>query len=149
MKLSRTSLLAMLAVSGCLLFSPASRAISLYSLSESVSASVGSISDSVHGSSKALHVAAGDYKVVDVASADDKPGQARLTLQAAGDAQAAPFYLFVPQADARQAALARGQTVTASQRAYGLDFAKTGDSAPFALVLDQSWLQELQPRVVS
>lgn len=144
-----TRLLAALASAGCLLLAPAAQAISLYSVSDSVSASVGSISDSVHDSSRAMHVAEGDYKVLDVAQAADKPGHTRLTLQAANDSQQAPFYLYLPEHDARQAALARGDTISASKRPFGLAFARAHATTPFVLVLDQAWQQELQPNIVS
>ncbi|WP_174874680.1 hypothetical protein [Vogesella oryzae] len=149
MKLPTPKICSALVIASCLLATPAAEAISLYSLSESVSATVGSISDSVRGSSKALNIAEGDYKVVDVAKADDKPGQPRLTLQALNDPQQPQFYLFLPQADARQAAVSQGNTVTASKRPYGLAFAKADTTTPFVLVLDQAWLKELQPNIVS
>lgn len=147
MTLPRFPLLAALAVSTSLLLSPIAHA-SLYSLSESISTTVGSISDSVRGSSKAINVAEGDYKVIDVAKAEDKPGHTRLTLQAAGDTQQAPFFLFVPAA-AGQNRVAKGDIVTASKRPYGLAFAQAEATAPFVLVLDQAWLKELQPNIVS
>lgn len=149
MKLSLPTILSVFTIAGCLLATPAAQAISLYSSSESVSATVGSISDTVRGSSKALHIAEGDYKVIDVAQADGKPGQARLTLQALNNPQQAEFYLYVPQADAQRAAVAKGNTVTASKRPYGLAFAKADTGTPFVLVLEQAWLQELQPNIVS
>lgn len=147
MTLPRFSLLAALAVSASLLCSPIAHA-SLYSVSESISTTVGSISDSVRGSSKAINVAEGDYKVIAVAQAEDKPGHTRLTLQAAGDAQQAPFFLFVPAAGG-QNRVAKGDIVTASKRPYGLAFAEAEATTPFVLVLDPSWLQELQPKIVS
>ena len=147
MTLPRFSLLAALVVSTSALLSPVAHA-SLYSLSESISTTVGSISDSVRGSSRAINVAEGDYKVIDVAQAEDKLGQTRLTLQAAGDVQQTPFYLFVPAA-AGPNVVARGDIVTASKRPYGLAFAQAEATTPFVLVLDQAWLKELQPNIVS
>jgi hypothetical protein len=122
--------------------------------SDGVSASVGSISTSFEkssdSSSQAKPVAAGDYKVIEVAAAPARPGTVRLTLQAVADASAeGEFYLYLPQEAAAQGGVAAGQVVTARARAYGLEFAQAGTKEAFFLVLDDAWYRELQTKVVT
>ena len=129
------------------------------SISDSVSAAVGSVSDSVRRSSESStnkdRVAQGDYRIVEVVAAAGRPGLARLTLQPETAAEDVLF-LFVPEATVAQAALAAGQRVTATHRDYGVEFSRAaaaGTAAtaalPFFLVLDDSWTRELPSRQVT
>ena len=130
------------------------------SISDSVSAAVGSVSDSVRRSSESStnkdRVAQGDYRIVEVVAAAGRPGLVRLTLQPETAAEDVLF-LFVPEATVAQAALAAGQRVTATHRDYGVEFSRAaaaGTAAPaaalpFFLVLDDSWTRELPSRQVT
>jgi hypothetical protein len=132
------------------------------SASESIGASVGSSATSVGNSSDSStgnKVAAGDYKIIDVAvAAADRPGLLRLHLQQAelasdADANAnanayRDFYLYLPAATFATADLAVGQVVSARQHAYGLAFAKPQTQQAFFLVLTDAWYQELNSKAV-
>jgi hypothetical protein len=122
------------------------------SASDSVSTSVGSSSTSIQkssdGSSRATGVAAGDYRVIDVAQAADRPGQLRVRLQALADDSAdGALVLTLPQQAVAQAPLAQGQVVSALQRPYGVAFARQGTE--FFLVLHDDWFRELGTRPVT
>lgn len=129
-----------------------SQASSLVVISDSISASVaeisGSISDSSRKSSRAVNNAAGDYKVVDVADAADKPGQQRVQLQPV-DTNKPGLYLYLAKAELDQARIRPGQTVTAQERAYGLAFTRAGGNDAFAVVLDEDARKELTPNPVT
>ena len=102
-------------------------------------------------SSTKKEVAQGDYRVIDVA-ADDRPGMLRVRLQAlaasgpASDDNA--FLLVLPQAIFDSSGVATGQVVSATQRPYGMEFARSDTRMPFFLVLTEGWMQELQSRPV-
>lgn len=123
------------------------------SASDSITTSVGSISGSIqkssNSSSKATGVAAGDYRIIDVATVADRPGLVRMTLTALaprGDDD--EFFLYVPQDVAEQSRLAQGGIVTARQRPYGLEFADGSTRQAFFLVLSDELHRELQARAV-
>ncbi len=124
------------------------------SASEGVSTSVGSLSDSVKGSSNSssgdAKVAEGQYKIIDVAAVDGQPGTAQLRLQAvAGTGAAGELLLLVPQRTVEQAHLAAGEVVQARLRPYGVEFAKATDGTAFFLALTEGWLRELQNNPVT
>ncbi len=133
-----------------LLCTQANAAVSMLSVSDSVSATVGSISTSLQNSSKAIgNIAEGDYKVVAVAQAE-QAGKTQLTLVPVAAANnTEPFNLFVAQADVKHSGVETGQIVHAQKQAYGLVFARADNQQPFALLLDQAWKSEVQPKVVS
>ncbi len=122
------------------------------SVSESVGALVGSVSGSItksSGSSSKTDVAAGDYKIIDMAAVADQPGMVRLTLQAQdGTGAEGDFVLLLPQAAVANGKLAAGHVVSARTRPYGLEFASQATQQAFFLVLADSWYQELQSRAV-
>ena len=131
-----------------LLCASAQAAVSLLSVSDSVSATVGSISTSLQNSSKAVgKIAEGDYKVVAVAQAE-QAGKTQLTLVPVAAANNTE-HLFVAQADVKRAGVEAGQIVHAQKQAYGLAFARADNKQPFALLLDQAWQSDVQPKVVS
>ena len=127
--------------------------MSAASASSAGSASLGSISGSIqnssNSSSKTTNVATGDYRLIELAAAPDRPGLVRMTLRAVapvtGDAE---FQLLVPQDTVAQAGLDAGQVVRAQQRAYGLEFALAATPQPFFLVLHDDWYRELQTQAV-
>ena len=130
------------------------------SASSAASDSVGVSSNGISGSlktssnsSNTRNVAQGDYRIVDVAAANARPGHLRLTLQrelASGEAAGADDTLFLtlPEAAFSASALNNGQRVAATHRSYGIEFARADDKAPFFLVLEDHWLQELSSRRV-
>lgn len=124
------------------------------SASDSASTSVGSLSDSVKKSSNSSsgdkEVAAGEYKIIDMAALAEQPGTMRLKLQALADpSEGGLVFLDVPQRALEQGRLAAGQIVTANNRPYGLEFAKADDGRAFFLALRDDWLRELPSRPVT
>lgn len=122
------------------------------SLADSIATSVGSISDSVKGSSnsssRATGVAEGDYKVIQVAAAE-QPGNVTLTLQAVADATAdGEVLVTVPQKAYDQSGLAPDHTVSVRHRPYGVEFANGQTRQAFFLALTADWYRELQNQPV-
>ena len=120
--------------------------------SEGSSASVGSLSTSIekssNSSSKGDKVAEGDYRIIEVAAADQQPGKMRLTLRALNPVDG-EFVLTLPQTAVLQGRLAAGGVVTARAHAYGLQFAAGAPREAFFLVLQDAWYQELQTKAVT
>jgi len=124
------------------------------SASDSSSTSVGSVSDSFRkssdSSSKDTRVADGDYRVVEIAQAADRPGRVRLTLQATDERDAENnFELFLPETVLQREPIAVGDTVRTRQRPYGLELAHGEKAQPFFLVLADEWMNELRARAVA
>jgi hypothetical protein len=122
------------------------------SASESLATSVGSISGSFETSSNSStgnKTAQGDYRVVDVADAPQRPGVQRLALQSL-DTEGAEgeLVLYLPQQTVAQAQLAAGQVVTAKPRPYGVEFALRDTQEAFYLVLQDAWYRELHTQPV-
>lgn len=120
------------------------------SASSAGSASSGSVSDSISGSSKSSSgddkkVAAGQYRVIDVAEAPGKPGAARLTLR--GD-QGKQFFLDLPKTALAERALPTGAMVQVSERAYGYEFAYADTRQAFFLALHDAWQRELRSHAI-
>jgi len=122
------------------------------SASESLSTSVGSVSDSFQNSSASSdrpnRTADGDYKVIEVAAADERPGKLRVMLQPAEGAGQA-FELYLPQKAVDAGGVAVGQVVSARNRDYGVEFARADNRQPFYLVLEDAWYQELASNPVT
>jgi hypothetical protein len=142
-------------------FSPAAEAGSSTSsaISDSIGASIAGISGSLttsSNSSSTKDVAQGEYRIVDIAAAEPRPGlgaHVRLTLQrerAAGEAAGAhdTLFLTLPQATFESTGLGRDQRVAATHRSYGIEFARADTKQAFFLVLEDHWLQELASRPV-
>jgi len=124
------------------------------SASDSASSAASSGSDSLKkssdSSSKTTTAAAGDYEVMAVTAAAERPGTLRVTLQAVADRSVeGEYFLYVPQQTADQSRLAAGQIVTARPRPYGLEFAKGDTGRAFFLVLDDDWTRDLPSHAVS
>jgi hypothetical protein len=121
------------------------------SASSAGSASSGSISDSIGGSSnssnKDKRVAAGDYRVIDIAQAPDKANTTRLTLRAAAGAQ--EFTLDVPDRALAARRIGAGEIVQVKGRVYGFEFAHADTQQPFFLALQDDWYRELGSRQVT
>lgn len=122
------------------------------SASSAGSASSGSVSDSIGGSSDSSkgdkRVAAGQYRVIDVAQAPAKAGVTRLTLRAlaggaGGGGGLQEFYLDVPDRALAQRRVQAGEAVQVNERVYGYEFAYADTRTPFFLALQDSWYREL------
>lgn len=125
------------------------------SISQSITTLVGSLSDSVRqtsdSSSKRNKVQSGDYKVMEVvADAQEKPGMARVKLQAVAPEAGAEgeFFLYLPRQAVDTGRLAVGGIVTASERPYGVEFASAATKQAFFLVLEDAWHRELSTKAV-
>jgi hypothetical protein len=125
------------------------------SASSAGSASLGSISDSIGNSSRSSspdnRTADGDYRVIDVAEVDAKPGMLQLTLQAT-QGEAHEFTLKLPRQALGDKGIAVGDLVHARNRPYGLEFARTTAAQTreaFFLVLADAWHKELDSRAVA
>jgi hypothetical protein len=123
------------------------------SASSAGSASSGSISDSIGGSSNSSNgdkrVAAGQYRVINLAQAPAKPDTTRITLRAVAPGQAAEFYLDVPARALAERRLATGELVQVNERSYGYEFAHADTQRPFFLALTDTWYRELSSRPVT
>lgn len=119
------------------------------------SASVGSLSDSITGSSNSSRggnqaVTAGDYRIVEIAAVQARPGKLRLKLQGEDEPLAeASFFLELPQLTFEREGLAEGRRVHVSERAYGLAFARAeSPREAFFLVLADDWYRDLDTRAL-
>jgi hypothetical protein len=121
------------------------------SASSAGSASSGSVSDSIGGSSNSSNndkrVAAGQYRVIDVAQTPGKDGSTRMTLQALAGTQA--FYLDVPDRALAERRVASGELVQVNVRTYGYEFAHADTQRAFFLALQDDWYRELGSRQVT
>jgi type IV secretory pathway TrbL component len=117
------------------------------------SASSGSISDSIGGSSnssnKDKRVAAGDYRVIDVAQAPGKANTTRMTLRAVVAGAAQEFTLDVPDRALAQRGVHTGELVQVNERVYGYEFAYADGKQPFFLALQDNWYRDLGSRQVT
>jgi hypothetical protein len=144
--LSRAVCFALFAAACALPAQAASTAAS--SASSAGSASSGSVSDSIGASSNSSgddrrRVAAGQYRVIDIAAAPGKPGTTRMTLQAAAEGAAREFTLDVPNRALAQRAVSKGELVQVNAREYGYEFAHADTKQSFFLALEDSWYREL------
>jgi hypothetical protein len=125
------------------------------SASSAGSASSGSVSDSLTNSSKSssrdTKTADGEYRVIDVAELADRPGMLRLKLQHVEQAgEAGELLLTLPRQALEPRGVAAGDVVSARNRAYGIEFARTaqGTREAFFLVLNDDWHRELAAHVL-
>ncbi|WP_310463726.1 hypothetical protein [Sphaerotilus sp.] len=122
------------------------------SASSAASSASNSIGKSSNSSSPGNDVADGDYRVIDMADATDRPGVVRLTLQGVVGAATVgkpEFELYLPRATLEQAQLATGQQIRTRQRPYGIEFARADAQAPFFLALRDEWYRELASHPVT
>jgi hypothetical protein len=123
--------------------------------SEASSASVGSVSTSFESSSNSStgggKVAAGEYRVIQVAGGP-AAGMQRVTLRAEGELPTGAmreFVLVLPTVTAEKAQLAAGRAITAREQSYGMQFAAGEPRQAFFLVLHDDRLRELRMQPVS
>jgi hypothetical protein len=149
--LSRLSLVAALAAACALPVQAASTAAS--SASSAGSASSGSVSDSIGASSNSSggddRVAAGQYRVIDIATAPGKPDTMRLTLHAAAAGATREFTLDVPNRALAQRGVDKGALVQVNAREYGYEFAHADSKQAFFLALEDNWYRELGSQKVA
>ena len=123
------------------------------SASSAGSASSASISDSISDSSTSSsggdRVAAGQYRVIDVAQAPAKPGVTRMTLRAVAAGPAREFQLDVPDRALLERRVNAGELVDVKERMYGYEFAHADTRRPFFLALQDEWYRELGSRKVA
>jgi len=122
------------------------------SASSAASDSVGSVSGSIKNSSgSSTHkVAAGDYRIIEVAAAE-RPDTLRLKMQhvaQAGD-DTAVIYLDLPRTALGDRSAAPGDIVGVRERPYGYEFAWADTRVAFFLALADDWHRELEPRPLS
>lgn len=117
------------------------------------SASSGSISDSIGASSDSSsgdrRVAAGEYRVIDIAQAPAKADTTRMTLRAVAAGPAREFYLDVPNRALAARGVGKGELVRVNERVYGYEFAHADDKRPFFLALQDDWYRELGSKQVA
>jgi hypothetical protein len=149
-------LLAVLAVTlGAAILPAHAASTAASSASDSASSAVGSLTTSLGRSSTSSSpgndLADGDYRVIDIAEAPDRPGLLRLTLQgeATADKAATSFELFLPRPAFEQAQLATGQQIRTRQRTHGIEFARADAREPFFLALRDEWYRELASHPVT
>ena len=125
------------------------------SASSAGSASSASISDSIGDSSNSSHrdrrVAAGQYRVIDIAQAPatiGTSGKIRMTLRALAGAPDA-FTLDVPERALAARQVRTGDLVQVNERTYGYEFAYADTQRPFFLSLQDGWYRELGSRKVA
>ncbi|MDP1532167.1 MAG: hypothetical protein Q8N44_09315 [Rubrivivax sp.] len=140
----------------CALSSAPSLAESLGSAALSASSvgsqSIGSLSDSVRGSSNSSSrrndVAAGEYRILALAELPARAHMQRLQLQSTAE-DGGGFWLDVPRAALARQGLAVGDLIRARQRPYGFEFARADTHEPFFLALADDWMRELASHAVT
>jgi hypothetical protein len=148
--LSRTLCLALLSAACAL---PAHADSVASSASSAGSESSGSISNSIGASSNSSNrdkrVAAGEYRVIDIAAAPAKTGATRMLLRAVGAGPAREFTLDVPDRALAARQVAKGELVRVDERVYGYEFAYADTKQPFFLALQDDWYRELRSQQVA
>lgn len=123
------------------------------SASSAGSASSASISDSIGASSDSSgndkRVAAGQYRVIDVAAAPHKPDTTRMTLRATTPGATREFHLDVPNRALAARTVNAGELVQVNERAYGYEFAHADNGQSFFLALQDEWYRDLGSRKVA
>jgi len=123
------------------------------SASSAGAASSGSVSDSIGASSNSSgddkKVAAGEYRVIDIAQAPGKADTLRLTLRAAAAGAAGEFTLDLPQRALAERPVKAGELVQVSERVYGYEFAHADNKQSFFLALQDAWYRELGSQKVA
>lgn len=146
-------LIALSAALAAVLATPALAASSASSaISDSLTTSSGSVSDSFKGSSNSstgdTKKAEGPYRVVEVVAVAERPGRFQLVMQAVEPGRDG-LVLEVPAQALAKTPVAAGDTLNASARPYGLEFALAQTQQVFFLVIEDAWLRELPTRPVT
>ena len=146
---SRTLCLGLFAIACAIPVQAESFASSASSAGSASSASISdSISDSSTSSSGDNKVAAGDYRVIDIANAPNNPDTTRLTLRAEAG-QVRTFFLDVPNRAMAQRQVNAGDVVRVNERVYGYEFAYADTQRPFFLALQDDWQRDMASRKVA
>jgi hypothetical protein len=111
------------------------------SASDSASSTLETSSQSSSGDDK---VAAGNYRITEVAMAPTQANRVRITLQA--EESERNLTLDLPTATWAAQHLALGDLVHAQPHNYGLEFARIDTQEAFFLVLNDDWHNELESR---
>lgn len=128
------------------------------SASSAGSKSVGSLSDSLTGSSNSSSgekkVAEGRYRIEQVAEVAGKPDHLRLHLQATATATATAgaagvVLLDLPRQAVQQQGLAAQAVIELRQRPYGMEVAHAATQTAFFLLLADDWRSDLETRAVT
>ncbi|WP_020654922.1 hypothetical protein [Massilia niastensis] len=123
------------------------------SASSAGSASSASVSDSISASSDSSggddKVAAGQYRVIDIAQAPAKANTTRMTLRAVASGPPQEFYLDVPDRALAERGVSKGELVQVNERVYGYEFAHVDTKRPFFLALQDDWYRELGSKQVT
>ncbi len=147
--ISRAVVAATVAVAAAPAWAEGSASSASSTASSAGSSASNSLEASSGSSSRGNTAAAGDYLIEAVTVAADRPGMVRLALAPAGDvSRRVPFVLVLPQRTAEQERLARGDTLSVRERAYGFEFARADTRQAFYLVLADAWHRELDARPV-
>lgn len=148
-RLAAAALLGVVLAQPCVADSFASSAAS-GSIGVSLGSISGSVQNSSNASSKGTNVAEGDYRIVDVATYDERPGAVRLKLQALADStEEGAFYLVLPPQALEQGRLAQGLTVQVRHRPYGLEFTSGPTQQAFFLALSDGWYRDIVSQPVA
>lgn len=140
----------LICMAAALLLSAGAHAASFASSASTAgSASVGSVSDSFGASSNSSsdddnEAAAGDYRVADVAQAEQRAEYLAVALRSETTERA--FTLELPRVVWAAQGLQAGDRVHVAQRPYGFEFARGDNRAAFFLVLHDDWYGEMAAR---
>ncbi len=115
---------------------------SLRGSSTAISGSSGSASDTDN-------VAAGRYRLTDIALAPGQGDKLALSLEPLTVNQTGVFQLTLPKTAIGNRRFARGDTIHVHRQAYGLAFTHQESDEPFFLVVKDAWELDLQTRVVT
>lgn len=89
-------------------------------------------------------VAAGNYRITDLATIPEKANRVRITLKAEDTGR--DLTLDLPTTTWAAQQLTLGDLVHAQPHSYGLEFARIDNQKPFFLVLNDDWHSELESR---
>jgi len=84
-------------------------------------------------------MAAGQYRVIDIAQAPAKLNTTRMTLRAVAGGPAHDYHLDVPNRALAQRGVAVGELVQVNERVYGYEFAYADTRRPFFLALQDDY----------
>ena len=116
--------------------------------SSASSASLGSVDKSSDSATKAMAEINGPYRIVEVTPMPERPGTVRVKLQAVASADDV-VQIYVPNKTLERSGLGEGKMVTAHQRPYGVEFARTDTNQAFCLLLADDWPKELSSNPVT
>jgi type IV secretory pathway TrbL component len=148
------TLASLLTITALSLLSAGALADTTSSASSAASNIVGSLSDSLTGSSNSSSgdkkVAQGTYRIEQMAEVAGKPGRVRLELQALATAGAAGrVQLELPRVTVEAQALAVRGTIELREREFGMEVAHADTRTAFFLLLADGWRRDMETRPVT